>query len=168
MNDLALAYVARFSTSAGKLRAYLARKLRERGFDGEEGPDVDALVDRFVERGYGDDEAYGRAKAGGLLARGYGARRVDDALRAADLDENLRTDLAPGENDRRLAVLALARRRRFGPFGQLALAQGEERHKLREKQLAALMRAGHDFAHARQVCEAATPEELERWVAEDQ
>ena len=85
LEELAVAYVARFATSAGKLRTYLQRKLRERGFTEDEEPDLDRLIATFVERGYVDDEAYGRAKAGDLVARGYGARRVDQALRSAGI-----------------------------------------------------------------------------------
>ena len=77
LEELAVSYVARFSTSAGKLRTYLQRKLRERGFTEGEEPDLDGLLHKFVARGYVDDEAYGRAKAGDLAARGYGARRVE-------------------------------------------------------------------------------------------
>lgn len=40
LEELALAYVARFATSAAKLEDYLRRKLRERGWDGEGDPPV--------------------------------------------------------------------------------------------------------------------------------
>jgi regulatory protein len=40
---MALAYGA-LATSAGKLEAYLARKLRERGWDGEEGGGESAVA----------------------------------------------------------------------------------------------------------------------------
>ncbi len=166
LEELALAYVARFSTSAGKLGAYLRRKLRERGWDDEGEPDIDALVARFVERRYVDDEAYGRAKARGLLDRGYGSRRVEQALRAAEIGERVRSELAPDEADRRRAIFALARRRKFGPFGAPPPPDAQAGLKLREKRLAAMLRAGHDFDAARRVLEAATVEELEEWVAE--
>ena len=166
LEELAVSYVARFSTSAGKLRTYLQRKLRERGFTEDEEPDLDRLIATFVERGYVDDEAYGRAKAGDLVARGYGARRVDQALRSAGIDEDLRHSLEPGEAQRRQAALVLARKRGFGPFGQQADMGPEEARKLREKRLAALVRAGHDFDIARRIVEARTVEELEEWVAE--
>ena len=167
LNDLALHYVARFATSSGKLETYLRRKLRERGWEGEEEPDVPGLVTRFAEKGYVDDETYARMKAGGLLARGYGARRVEEKLRADGLEEDLRQANAPGEWEARNAVLAYARRRRFGPFANLAEGEGpEQAHKRREKQLAALMRAGHSFDHARRVVEIADIGELEEWVEE--
>jgi len=66
LQELALAYVARFATTAGKLEDYLRRKLRERGHAGEEEgespPDYGALVESFVEKGFVDD-AGSRGKA---------------------------------------------------------------------------------------------------------
>lgn len=168
LEELALAYVARFATSAGRLSAYCRRKLRERGHEGAEGGapplDVDALVQRFVAKGYVDDASYARTKAGGLLRRGYGARRVDEALRADAIDEPLRESLAPGEADRREAAAAYARRRRLGPFAREGSTVDERR--AREKQLAALLRAGHDSGHARWLLAAASPEDVDEWVAE--
>ncbi|UYH54190.1 RecX family transcriptional regulator [Qipengyuania sp. SS22] len=166
LEELAVSYVARFATSAGKLRAYLQRKLRERGFTEDEEPDLDRLIAKFVDRGYVDDEAYGRAKASDLVARGYGARRVDQALRTAGIDEDLRHALEPEEAQKRQAAVVLARKRGFGPFGQQSDLGPEEARKLREKRLAALVRAGHDFDIARRIVEARTVEELEGWVAE--
>lgn len=167
LRDLALAYVARFATSAGKLESYLKRKLRERGWEDESDPDIDTLVADFVDKGYVDDRGYGKMKAGGLLSRGYGARRVDETLRAAGLDEGLRSELAPGEREAREAVLALARRRRFGPFSTPPEDEtGEMRHKRNEKQLAAMVRAGHTFAHAQAILSAADEAALEEWLEE--
>ena len=54
LGEMALAYVARFSTSAARLERYLRRKLRERGWDGEGEPQVAALVERYVDLGYVD------------------------------------------------------------------------------------------------------------------
>ena len=167
LNDLALHYVARFATSSGKLEAYLKRKLRERGWDGEEEPDIAGLVTRFAEKNYVDDEAYARMKTSGLLARGYGARRVEQTLRADGLGEGLRAANAPQESEAREALLSYLRRRRFGPFRIAPKGEGPEAaHKAREKQLAAIVRAGHSFDHARRGVEAKTEAELEEWVAE--
>lgn len=168
LEELALAYVARFATSAGRLTAYCRRKLRERGHAGaDEGaspPDIEALVARLVANGYIDDAGYARVKTGGLLRRGYGARRVDQALRADAIGESLRQSLAPVEADRREAAAAYARRRRLGPFARETAGQVDPR--AREKQLAALLRAGHDSGHARKLLAAASPDEVEDWIAE--
>jgi len=92
LRDLALSYVARFSTTGAKLEQYCARKLRERGVaEDEDGRavelDVKAMVTQFVELGYIDDDAYARSKSRDLTARGYGARRVEQALYAAGVDQ---------------------------------------------------------------------------------
>ena len=44
LDELALAYVARFATSAGKLERYLLRKIRERGWEGDSPADPAAIV----------------------------------------------------------------------------------------------------------------------------
>ncbi len=175
LEELALAYVARFATSAAGLERYLARKLRERGWEGEgaeeeEGraadpPDLAAIIARHTALGHVDDAAYARAKAGGLLRRGYGPRRVSQALNHAGIDEAIRDENAPGEGARRRAALALARKRRFGPFGA-APQDREQRVKLREKQIAAMLRAGHMLGDARELVAAPTPEAAEAWAAE--
>lgn len=167
IEELAVAYVARFATSAGKLEAYLKRKLRERGWDGEIPPDPAALAARFAERGWVDDAGWGRMRSEGLLARGYGARRIEQALQEGGLAEDLRASLRPDEAAAREAVVALARRRRLGPFG--TVPPGEDaaaRSKRREKQLAALVRAGHEFALAARIVDAADTEEVARWLEE--
>ena len=161
LKDLALAYVARFATSSGKLEQYLKRKLRERGWAGEGEPDVAALVTRYAELGYVDDAAYAQAKSGDLLRRGYGPRRVNQALGQAGIGEELRERVTASEYEKREAAVHLARKRRFGPF---ALEPVE--HSAREKQLAAMVRAGHGFDVAKAVLYAASEEDAEEWVRE--
>jgi regulatory protein len=161
LEELALAYVARFATSARKVEQYLARKLRERGWEGERPADPRAIVDRFVELGYIDDEAWARAKSGGLLRRGYGTRRVDQTLDAAGIAEEIRAEVRAGEAEERRAAVALASRRRFGPWG----ADAADRDK-RQKQIAAMLRAGHGFDAARAVIDAISIADAEAWAAE--
>ena len=161
LEDMALAYVARFSTSAAKFERYLTRKLRERGWQGEEEPPVAATVERYVQLGYVDDASYARMKTGSLLRRGYGVRRVRQALGEAGIAEDLRAEVAPGEADAREAALVYARRRRFGPFGAKAPDPAA-----REKQLAAIVRAGHGFDAARALVDAASPAAAEQWAGE--
>lgn len=168
LEELALGYVARFATSSGRLETYLQRKIRERGWEDSSGPpDVPQIVSRFVDKGYIDDATYGQARASGLLARGYGARRIEETLRVAGLEEAVRAEVGPSDSQAREAAMLLARRRRFGPFAQTGANEAlDMRLKQHEKQLAAMLRAGHQFAHARRVVEAETIEELEEWVAE--
>lgn len=161
LQDIALSYVARYATTRAKLEAYLRRKLRERGWDGEGEAPVEAISARFVEDRYVDDAAYARGKAASLLRRGYGARRVGQALHAAGVGEEVREDALPGEGRQRDAALALARKRGFGPFGAERLDSAR-----RQKQLAAMVRAGHSFEQARTLVDAPDIAAAEEWAAE--
>jgi len=160
LDELALAYVARFATSRAKLEGYLRRKLRERGWAGEGEPPLEALVERLAAAGYVDDEAYARARTGSLLRRGYGQRRVSQALGAAGIGAELREAVRPDENAARRAALAMIKKRGFGPFGQ-ALPE----RAAREKQIAAMLRAGHALDSARELVDAASREAAEEWAA---
>jgi regulatory protein len=161
LNELALTYVARFATSAAKLERYLKRKLRERGWPGERAPDLPTLVGRYVELGYIDDAAYARSMSGGLLRRGYGPRRVREALGEAGIAEAIREEVRPGEAAERRAALAMACKRGFGPFGKEPLDR-----ERRQKQIAAMLRAGHPLDSAREMVDAASEEAAEQWAAE--
>ena len=159
LEEMALTYVARFATTQSKLRAYLRRKLLERGWGGEGAPPVEALVERYAELGYVDDAAWARMKAGSLLRRGYGARRVGEALQVAGVDADLQDAVRPAELEQRRAALVFARRRRFGPFA----VQAPDR-PAREKHVGAMMRAGHRLDIARRIVDAETPEAAQEWV----
>ena len=148
LNELALRYVGRFATTRAKLQAYLRRKVRERDWEGGRPPDFEAIAQRFAERGFVDDAGYALAKSRALTGRGYGKRRVVEALRLAGIEEG------DGEAARELAdaeavsaALRFAEKRRFGPF-----AVGEAGHpQEREKALAAMLRAGHAFDLSRAI-----------------
>ena len=148
LNELALRYVGRFSTTRAKLRSYLARKIRERGWDGAREPDLARIADRFAEQGYVDDAAYALAKSEALTGRGYGKRRVLEQLRAAGVAEEdgaAARDHAQAEAV--AAALRFAKRRRLGPFAAAMIGDPKER----EKALGAMIRAGHAFGLARAI-----------------
>ncbi|NQX93346.1 MAG: RecX family transcriptional regulator [Erythrobacter sp.] len=174
LRDLALAYVARFATTAAKLEGYLARKIRERGVaeddDGRVSDlDVTGLVTRLIELGYIDDDAYARSRSRDLTQRGYGKRRVEQALWAAGVEEQTRADNAPGEAASRRAAMLLARKRGFGPFSRVSGDDHDDLEadrKRREKQVAAMLRAGHLYEHVQFILEAAEPVAVEEWVVE--
>jgi len=150
LNELALRYVGRFATTRAKLRSYLARKIRERGWDGAREPDLARIADRFADQGYIDDAAYALGKSAALTGRGYGKRRVLQTLRAAGVEEQ---DGAAArkhaDSEAVSAALRFAQRRRIGPYAETAPRDPRER----EKALAAMIRAGHGFALARAIVE---------------
>ena len=142
LERLALRYVERYATTRAKLSQYLARKLRERGWAAEDGaPEaVAALVGKIARLGYVDDRAFAEVRAAGLARRGFGARRRQDALRAAGVE---RADADASEETVEdeggwPSALAFARRRRFGPYADVP-AEPERR----QKQIGAMLRAGH-------------------------
>jgi regulatory protein len=158
LEETALRYVGRYATSRAKLRAYLARKIRERGWDGERDPDLDGITQRFAELGYVDDRAYAMAKAQALTGRGFGKRRVEERLRIAGIGEDDGADAkSHAENHALDAALHFARRRRFGPF-----AASEADAKQREKVIGAMVRAGHSFALSRAIAELRPGAEIDR------
>jgi regulatory protein len=162
LDALALTYVARFATSSGRLSTYLKRKLRERGWAEETPPDVAAVVARMTERRYVDDAAYAAAKSEGLRRRGYGARRIETVLDHDGIAAPLRAAARGSETERRHAVMAFARRKRFWPYsGEPCLDPA-----LRRKHLAAYLRAGHGLDHVRRVMDARDLADLEEWADE--
>lgn len=144
MEALALAYAARFATSRARLEAYLARKIRERGWSTDGSPDIPALVERLVALGYVDDAGYASAKGASLGRRGYGTRRLAESLRAAGIaPEDGAAAMAAARAARFEAAERFARKRRIGPFAERPAAREE-----RPKRIAAFLRAGHDMATA--------------------
>jgi len=148
LSELALRYVGRFATTRAKLRAYLQRKVRERGWEGGRPPDFEAIAERFAERGFVDDAGYALAKSRALTGRGYGKRRVVQALRVAGIEEEDGEAAREFADDEAVsAALRFAEKRRLGPF---AAHQENHLHE-REKALAAMLRAGHGFELSRAI-----------------
>jgi regulatory protein len=161
LERLALRYVERFQTTRGKLCLYLERKIRERGWEGPKS-DPAMLADRIVALGYVDDRAWAEAKAAALARRGLGARRVSIALQQARVDQDEVARIADiNRPDAVASALSFARRRRIGPF-----SDGVADRPLREKQLAALVRAGHDFALARRIVALAPDSDTSELLSE--
>ncbi len=139
---MALHYVGRYATSRARLAAYLNRKIRERGWKAESAPaDVAALVEEFSRLGYIDDAAFAASRARTLTQRGFGLRRVQEDLRAKGIEaEDAFAAHEESADARWAAADRLARRKRIGPY-----APQEAPPELRQKQLAAFLRAGHGF-----------------------
>jgi len=167
LDELALAYVARFATSRAKLTRYLSRKIRE----SEWTDDVDAVAaceavaDRMERLQFLDDRQYAAMRAGAMTRRGLGVRRVKaqlyvDGIAAADSGEAIET----AEGAALSAALGFARRRRFGPFGAASVTDP----KLRERQVAAFLRAGHSMATARRILAIAPGDEAALAALDDE
>lgn len=148
----ALAYLERYASSAENLRRVLKRKVdkrcRLRGEDpGEFQEMIDEVVAKSLRTGLVDDTRYAEARVATLRRRGGSARAIQAKLSAKGVDRTTIAAALEGgeEDDEEKAAHALARRRKLGPY-----RPGERTH-YRDKDLAALARAGFRFDVARQV-----------------
>jgi regulatory protein len=110
-------------------------------------------VARFVDAGYVDDAAFAAARSDTLTRRGFGSRRIGQALSADGIDRDLASTFDHDEEAAFVAAETFAKRRRIGPFSQ---TPGDE--AARRKALSAMVRGGHGFALARRFVDAAPGE----------
>ncbi len=157
LQELALRYVTRYATTRHKLKSYLFRKLREREWSEDRPADVETMVERFAELGYIDDALFAKNRATALINRGYGKRRVTQALYQAGIAEgDDREALDLSDEKKWDAARTYARKKSIGPFAQEPADQDKCR-----KQLQAFLRAGHDFDMARRFVFAKPGEQID-------
>ena len=150
LDELALAYVARFATSKAKLARYLTRKIRESEWVGESDPFAvaEAVTLRMEGLGYLNDRQYAAMRGAAMTRRGLGVGRVKaqlwvDGIAPEDSGEAVETAAGAATG----AAIGFARRRRFGPFAIRAIDDPAQR----ERQVAAFARAGHSLGLARRI-----------------
>jgi regulatory protein len=147
----ALAYLERYASSAENLRRVLRRKVdkrcRLRGEDPAEFHDaIDEVVAKSLSSGLIDDARYAEARVATLRRRGGSARAIQAKLSAKGIDRStIAAALETEDGDEEQAARAFARRRRLGPY------RPGERAPYRDKDLAALARAGFRFDVARAI-----------------
>lgn len=150
LDELALAYVARFATSKAKLARYLTRKVRESEWIDESDAMAacEAAVQKMARLGFLDDRQYAAMRGGAMTRRGLGVRRVKAQLYVDGIaSEDSGEAVAAAEDAAVAAAVGFARRRRFGPFATRAFDDPAQR----ERQVAAFARAGHSLALARRI-----------------
>lgn len=171
LENAALHYLERFASSSANLKRVLLRKVdRSVAHWGGERQDhagaVDAVIAKLSRLGYLNDAAYAEAKVRALHRAGKGTRTIRATLAAkgvgADHADAALDTLAEDVAEPDLAAaIRLARKRRLGPFRR------DGREDMRQKDLAALARAGFDFDTCRQVIDADSVEALEERNAQD-
>jgi regulatory protein len=150
LERLALRYVSRYATTQRRLSDYLARKVKERGWTGDQPANFERLVARFVAAGYIDDKAFAEARAGAFQRKGLGERRLLQRLRVDGIaEDDCGEAIAMARDGEWIAALRFAKRKRLGPF-----AEQEPDRDVQRKQMAMLMRAGHSMTVARRVLDA--------------
>lgn len=156
----ALYYLERYGASAEMLRRVLKRRVETRcRLRGETPDDFSEMIETVVARALGaglvDDAAFAAAKVRSLRRRGGSARAIGAKLAAKGVDREivgaaLSEEQEGGEDE---AAFAYAKRRRLGPY-----RQPSARAAARERDLAAMARAGFALSLARRVVDA-DPEE---------
>ena len=159
LQNAATVYIERYPTTAERLRRVLNRRVRKAEMTDAPIIDnveqvIDAIVAKFVDAGVIDDQAFAQTKARALHRRGTSTRLTRQKLRMAGIDGDT-LDKAMAGLDQELdtdprqrewqAALALARRRRLGPFRQ------KDRKEHRNRDLAAMARGGFAYDLARKV-----------------
>lgn len=155
----AMSYLERYASSAENLRRVLRRKAdkrcRLRGEDPAEFHEmIDEVVAKSLKIGLIDDTRYAEARVATLRRRGGSARAIQAKLSAKGINRStIAAALEGEEGDEQEAARAFARRRRLGPF------RPGERAPYRDKDLAAMARAGFRFDVARDVIDAESTED---------
>jgi regulatory protein len=163
LERVAVWYLARFAATGPSLERVLmgrvTRSAHHHGTDAAEGTRaVRALIARFRDTGLLDDAAYAAARAHSLHRRGTPLRAIAAKLRAKGVgDEDIEAAIGAlaesagtGRGERQeldlAAGRAYARRRRLGPWRRTGHGPGQ-----RERDLAALARAGFPYAVAKAI-----------------
>lgn len=167
LENIAAAYIDRYASSSGRLRDVLLRRVRKaRHAEAAVVENAEAIIEgivaKYIKGGVLDDKRFAERKADALSRRGTSQRRIREKLAHArvgrdDVDhalERLR-DASDGDGEFAAAV-ALARRRRLGPFADPAI-----RLERRNKHLAAMGRAGFALGLARRVIDAKDEDALQ-------
>jgi len=171
LEQAAFAYLERYASSSENLRRVLMRRVeravRAEVIERDEGRRlVDAVVARLEDKRLLDDRQYAEARARSLSRQGRSSARIAQRLAAKGVDADaakaaIGAAIEDGHSDLR-AALMLARKRRLGPFRIKS-----ERKERRERDMAALGRAGFSFEIARKVIDAESPEAIEAVLAEE-
>jgi len=170
LENSALYYLQRFSTSSENLRRVMMRKIDKscayHDTSREDGAELlDQMIKRFLNSGLLDDQIYATARVNSLHRHGSSQRQIKGKLMqkglAADIiDQALAALNSETSNPELVAAITYARRRRLGPWRDPSV-----RAQRQEKDLAAMARSGFSYDIARRVIEAETVEQLEAEVS---
>ena len=166
--NAALFYLSRYASSSGNLKRVLMRKIaRSAAFYGDDSTPLKPLVDRLVaghmQSGAVNDTLYAESQTRALRRRGGSARAIVQKLNAKGVPAEIIADTAStlaDENSDLDAAYRFAKRRRLGPF------RIDARADHRQRDMAALGRAGFGYQIAATIIDAEDPETLAERLAE--
>ncbi|GJE16145.1 RecX family transcriptional regulator [Methylobacterium marchantiae] len=168
LERVALHYLERYSASVAMLRQVLERRVAKRCRLRDEDPaafaeTIATIVERARSSGLVDDARFTAARAATLRRRGTSARGLSAKLAAKGVDRTLIAETLETERDKaeeegtdaeEAAARAYARRRRLGPFRRPGTRAAH-----RDKDIAAMARAGFSYGLAKTTIDADPDEE---------
>ncbi|MEO0980456.1 MAG: regulatory protein RecX [Pseudomonadota bacterium] len=152
----AVHYLERYSSSQENLRKVLERRVlkacRHHGLDPADFTDmIETVVRKCTGSGLVNDRTYAETKTASLRRRGGSRRKIEAQLAHKGVDrDTIQSALDGGNVSEDEAAAVYARRRKLGPFRNAA-----DRQARRERDLAAMCRAGFSFDVALRVVDAA-------------
>lgn len=154
----ALWYLERFSATVEGLRKALEKRVRKAVaaelVEAEEGKRrVEVAVQKMVELGYLNDDAFADGKANSLLRAGKPPRHIRETLKIKGVEGDT-IDAAMGRLEEENPDLARAAAVRFAQRKRVGFFRLSGHEEFREKDLATLMRAGHSPSLAKEIVDA--------------
>jgi regulatory protein len=160
LKGAALDYLDRFAAPRARLRQVMLRKIRNsvRAHGDDPAPLIAALdeaIQWLEASGFLSDRAYAEARARSLSARGTSRAHIIAKLSAKGVESDTARDAVDRlsmeyEEPELEAARRYARRRRLGPYR----SEDDTRAECRDKDLAAMARAGFAGRVARQIIDA--------------
>lgn len=144
-------YLDRYEASTASYRAMLERRVWKAAKAHDQDPKefvplVEEEVRRAQNAGYLDDARYAKNQVHSQRTRGASARMISAKLAAKGIGRDvIEAVMGNDDVDDRSAAIRLAQRRRLGPY------RPRERAERRERDIAALCRAGFSFSIAQAV-----------------
>ncbi|WP_417668574.1 regulatory protein RecX [Roseibium sp.] len=148
----AVYYLERYSSSVANLRRVLQRKIARaaRANDLDESQFSQMLEDVIAKcerAGMVNDTSYAEVKVASQRRRGYSRRQITAKLRTKGVSAQVLEQIfAKDETSDEQAAVRLAQRKRIGPWRTRG-----DRESYRDKDMAALCRAGFSFDLARRI-----------------
>jgi regulatory protein len=149
LENRALYYLQRFSSTRANLRQVLLRKLRRHEpFDATAAAlMVDALIAKLERSGYVNDERFAESRTASLARRGTSRRAIAAKLRGKGVKADL-VQASLVDVDDAVAAIAFAKRKKLGVF-----RSGEAAVDRPRKDIAAMARAGFSYALSKRALE---------------
>ncbi|MCK5296904.1 MAG: RecX family transcriptional regulator [Alphaproteobacteria bacterium] len=168
--NIAVYYLQRYESSVESLRRVLIRRIDKSALVHEIDKDeavewAEDVIKKMMQFDFVNDERYSENQIRSMFQKGTSIYKMKAKLKSKGVpDETIETALSlfvsvTDNVDMRVAV-KYAKRRRFGAFRQ----SKEVRKEKRNKDMAAMSRAGFDFGSSKTVIDAETLEELEEFL----